>query len=399
MVISDGDRLLKIYDDLSTIQSLSTTTKDIFLKELSLPDSTTITLDTFQDLTLEMIAKAKLPLLTAYYKCRMIRRINEKIYIPSKGKLSDVLSGKTDKNSNEKFLIQRVKDVLDKPVIFMGNNEDEESELSLITTQEPIAPPNIVSPSEIVESSKMIDIGSCNSLHDIVYSIDKERMSSYTSNFEGFLEYITTLSTTIKNRMYSYLRDRLPTHRKDLSLSKHWVWKSFLSKLNLLSAMMIGSGHIVDCTALKFRKSADCLLSDRSNFVKVKESSCDGNYIVYDPSRTFIRVGAASVGMNKRWKGHEKASKRSSHTDRKSDFYKAYPSKDAVHQPESDEQKGFFDQLEQLIGVGFEKSNRDFIINLFEWSEEEELELSFLSCKDDNLTMPDKEYKHIVYFF
>ena len=55
---------------------------------------------------------------------------------------------------------------------------------------------------------------------------------------------------------------------------------------------------------------------------------------------------------------------------------------------------GVFQDLKQLVGIGFKRSNKANIVDLFEWSDFETKELSELTGRN---TIEEKKYRHIVY--
>ena len=67
--------------------------------------------------------------------------------------------------------------------------------------------------------------------------------------------------------------------------------------------------------------------------------------------------------------------------------------------PSEEEQLGNFQQIEQLIGIGIERTNLTTINELFDWSEEELLGLQHLKGVATRVTMGDKKYKHLCYLF
>ena len=58
----------------------------------------------------------------------------------------------------------------------------------------------------------------------------------------------------------------------------------------------------------------------------------------------------------------------------KSDFYQAYPNTNCTTEntPLFNKRRGVFEQLEQLLGIGFDKRKTDDAVNSFSWDTEEE---------------------------
>ena len=90
-----------------------------FLKNLNLPEDTQIDENTFNgpDLDIQKISTVKAGLLTAFYTVRSIDNIGDKLYIPTKGKVQQVIDGEKDKKSGGPFLIQLTYEIRNKPVI------------------------------------------------------------------------------------------------------------------------------------------------------------------------------------------------------------------------------------------------------------------------------------------
>ena len=85
--------------------------------------------------------------------------------------------------------------------------------------------------------------------------------------------------------------------------------------------------------------------------------------------------------------------------NRKSILYKSYPNDNCEEKnlPPKNHRKGTFLQLEQLMGIGFERQNMNEIVSLFSWDEEEKHELSLLKGINTRDTMNDKKYRHLCY--
>ena len=56
-----------------------------------------------------------------------------------------------------------------------------------------------------------------------------------------------------------------------------------------------------------------------------------------------------------------------------------------------------FQKLEQLIGIGLDRSKMNEIVGLFGWNEEKVFELDKLTVVSTRDTMTDKKYRHICY--
>ena len=108
----------------------------------------------------------------------------------------------------------------------------------------------------------------------------------------------------------------------------------------------------------------------------------DENYIICDNNRDIlIRSGMVEVGLLQRWKEHLAGSMLSTHITRASKFYTAYPN-DTCHQDnlcKDDLRLGLFQQVEQLVEIGFDREHLKESIDLFEWLKAEDKELDVLS--------------------
>ena len=107
----------------------------------------------------------------------------------------------------------------------------------------------------------------------------------------------------------------------------------------------------------------------------------------------------AASGLFRRWKEHYSASMICTHVHRASRFYTTYPNSncDDKNLRNIDSIKGKFQQLEPLIGIGFNRSKKEDINSYCSKSEEYELEL--LSISGKNQTLEDKKYRHLCYMF
>jgi len=137
----------------------------------------------------------------------------------------------------------------------------------------------------------------------------------------------------------------------------HWsvMWAG--KCLPQLSAIMVLFGHVKnDITCLDLNA---CLLADPSAFKKATTPTgkmMEGCYLYYDTNDgQWIRSGKA-VGSNfdKRHKEHSKGSELKDSISQKSKFYSSYPSR-SVNLHDNRARKGTFENLQQYIGVGYNK--------------------------------------------
>ena len=128
--------------------------------------------------------------------------------------------------------------------------------------------------------------------------------------------------------------------------------------------IMVVNKQMCEKGELKYKTAKESLLSHRINFIPSKSTDTetrqidlDGSYLGFDTVREeFIRAGAAETGMRKRWKEHVSASMLTTEANRKSVLYSLYPNENCEIEnlPKTSKQKGVFQQLEQLIGIGFD---------------------------------------------
>ena len=109
----------------------------------------------------------------------------------------------------------------------------------------------------------------------------------------------------------------------------------------------------------------ECILKSASVFCHANGDlgNLDGNYLFLDSIRgLLIRSGAAETGMRKRFGEHETASK--SPGDGNSRFYRKYPHADHLDQDPLFLRRGTFQQLTQLVSIGFKRENKKKLSNL-----------------------------------
>ena len=86
-----------------------------------------------------------------------------------------------------------------------------------------------------------------------------------------------------------------------------------------------------------------------------------------------------------------------SESNKLSKFYASYPNINCTNKNRPPEKivKGKFQQIVQLMGIGFDKRKMSDILNLFEWSNEEEEFINGLSMSGGHQN--NKKYKHLCY--
>ena len=126
-------------------------------------------------------------------------------------------------------------------------------------------------------------------------------------------------------------------------------------------------------------------------------TNLDGSYLFLHGS-SFIRAGAASRGFYNRYVQHKKASELGSEADRSSEFYLRFPHEEFLQNDPHGYRWGHFQHLTQMVGIGFQSTKKQKIVDLFEWEEFETNALASLSGAGDNGdSLVAKQYRHICY--
>ena len=125
-----------------------------------------------------------------------------------------------------------------------------------------------------------------------------------------------------------------------------------------------------------------------------------GSYLhIFSPEggvlQQWRRVGSAAVGLKKRGNEHIKNSLQKSDQNRDSIFYRTFPHKECERRKAA-EFEGYFQDLEQRVGISYNKDNLQNVIDLFYWSESTE---KFLEATKHKLTLTEKKHRMICYFF
>ena len=323
--------------------------------------------------------------------------------MPNKGKPTDVLAGITDRKTKGPFMIALAYQNRAKPII------------GTVPILPPIqTPPLFIQPPKVIKFQQNITqvdsttttlpwlVDCC--VHSVINLPALQLQANYTpASILHLNNHSKHVSYHLISRLPIFLQDRLPPSRPDLFPGSHWVWNSLRKQMKTIVTIMIVNKHVCDKDELKFKTENECLLSHRIHFNSSDSESLeydpDGSYIVYDKNReVFIRAGAAIMGIIKRWREHVSASMLTNDASRKSVLYKSYPNSRCT---EDDlplvKRKGEFEQLEQLIGISFDRRKMEKIVSLFEWNDEELFELNKLKGLNPKDTIIDKQYRHICY--
>ena len=208
------------------------------------------------------------------------------------------------------------------------------------------------------------------------------------------------LSYHLISRLPTFLEYLLPPTCPNLFPESHWVWNSLRKQMKAIVIIMIVNKQMCEKDELKYKTAKEFILSHCINFTpadstnaETRQNNLDGSYLGFDKVREeFIRAGAAETGTRKRWKEHVSASMLTTESNFKSVLYSLYLNENCATEnlPTTIQQKGVFQQLEQLIGIGFDRTKMKEIVSLFEWGDEEIYELQKLKGINARDTMDDK---------
>ena len=244
----------------------------------------------FTSASLQMFCHSKInvPLLSAFYRCRVQQELTDKIVLPTKGSLEKITAGEIDRKTNGPFLLQLCFDVRSLPV-----SVKKPIRIEVRTPVMEITPPTVVEflseVNEVDVDPVMIDWfeNAYNFFEIKAYDIN---MVENVGGWNKMSDYINVLSNKLMFRLYGFVKLRIPLHENDLMPGRHWVWTSFRSKVKKIATLMILNGHIIDYDVLKFSNEREVLLSDVSKFTSlntaVTSSDIDGNYVVVDKKGT-----------------------------------------------------------------------------------------------------------------
>ena len=155
-----------------------------------------------------------------------------------------------------------------------------------------------------------------------------------------------TLQKTLLFRFTYHVKRRI----EDKSKHNHWVMRWSRRNMAQVAGIMTLFNHVkkdLEC----MQDISSTLLGGKNQFVKVeeKESNLQGAYLYYDTNDgKWIRSGKVtrrSFGVR-----HAEHVKKSESKRTTSTLYSRYPSKNNEHRTS---RKGFFDNLEQCVAVGF----------------------------------------------
>jgi hypothetical protein len=169
--------------------------------------------------------------------------------------------------------------------------------------------------------------------------------------------------------------------------------KMILKQLHLvkrMSCIAVLCGQEVQ--GLEFSALFDSCLSSNPEVFPLVDDDPDGNsvwhgcYLTFDPNHhSLIRSGMTVQGFEKRWKQHVRASWLNDTKDNWRNIYLYYPHPGCDKQTQF--KRGTCDQLQQRIGVGFDNSHKSSVVELFEWSPEEEAHLGNLFLERDRVEL------------
>jgi len=194
-------------------------------------------------------------------------------------------------------------------------------------------------------------------VHQVIQALDPEDVISNSNHSNGIpqtsLDRADLLQKQLEQRLGRHCQVRIQNEKKRDHWSMMWAGKC----LPQLSAIMVLFGHVKNDLACLDLNA--CLLADPSVFKKATTPTgkiLEGCYLYYDQNdHKWIRSGKA-VGSNfaLRHEQHLKESKWKSSNSQKSEFYSSYPSRSVIL-ADNRARKGNFENLQQYIGVGYNK--------------------------------------------
>jgi hypothetical protein len=340
-----------------------------------------------QEVSVSDFTKFKTPELKAFIYVRSYIEINKKanseFQMPTKkGKVQDAEAGELNllsltfqlKNAPKVLKIpqeitassvsNRTLPDIEVPVILLGNNAAEEKK-----------------PSFFLSNNQWVG-KVCSSFKGIV----RVEPNVVESQVASFVE-VDHLYKILLLRLQQHLHLRVKDKTKHNNYSINW----FHANLPRFCAIAFLSTHIT--TDLRSTTRSDTLLghpSDtNSTFVNCENtpfSDLEGCYLYYDSSRfKWIRSGKA-VGsrhsnprrtFRKRHAEHKHEARSAKGKYSKSNFYSCYPSNELVGDSNNSRRRGFFENLVQYCGVGFDRDGDTTAIvseneddGIFTWSDD-----------------------------
>ena len=158
-----------------------------------------------------------------------------------------------------------------------------------------------------------------------------------------------TLQARLIARLAVHVQQRLPPTKHN-----HWCLLWFKKNIPIVSATMVVLNHVkFDLTCLG---GNDCLLSIQNNFrfASNSEGDLEGCYLYFDRNQSvWVRSGKVTGrSFTTRHDEHKKASK----NEHESQFYAWFPSNDGSGLTSNIERRGWFENLDQNVAVGIDRT-------------------------------------------
>ena len=353
---------------------------------------------TLKDATLEHLEKSKATLLQAFV--RVHRNVDSTETMARKGKAKEVRDKVRDK-TGKPLLLQTVFELRDSPVVW----EEPSAEQQVVPESSIVIPSPMVIPAsgarvvpdftvtdawhklaiEYIASIEILDTASAPSVNDVNLRTKK-------------------LSLLLLSRLERNLGQRLGISEDK---KNHWVWRFFCRNIPRIAALMIMSRHVRE--DMDSFGDNDCYLRPFTCFQPAtnSEAKLEGNYLYHDSERSiWVRAGSVTCrGFVVRHREHEKGALRQGSTNIKSEFYARYPHRESENAI-NPRRCGFFDTLEQYVGLGFNPSmkaeicntGKDEVLSLLSWSSRDLKEIGRVNFRGHR-TLQDKQYKMVGYAF
>ena len=189
------DAVLKLKEMINQVKDIS-----------SMDDSALL-----HEATLEMFEKIKAPLLSAFYKCRVLHDLKVKIPIPAKGNCKKINDGVLDKKTKGPFLIKLCHDIRNLHTIYETPEMPEK-----VTADMDIIPPYVVhfSTGQINTNTDDINNDWIQKVTSTLVNIDG-RLRVERCN-ESLVTYSKELSVKLLSRIHLFLKTRLPVSKEEL---------------------------------------------------------------------------------------------------------------------------------------------------------------------------------------
>jgi hypothetical protein len=306
-----------------------------------------------QEATLQLFSKATVQELKAFVFARSFKNIDESWKPPNKGKPEEAEAGADN-------LIKRAFDCHNKPIILekpsdaiavpssQATNNTRHSEATVVS----IEPSKAFFSNADQKASRFLSTHSW--VLQVLTALDPNGHCAKAPEIQepSLLQKADLLQTKLEQRLQFHCQLRI----KDKNKREHWCLQWSAKNFPQMAAIMVLFNHVkTDISCLDHNQ---CLLAGPTFFLKAtnREAHMEGCYLHFDSNNNeWIRSGKA-VGstFGQRNVQHKLASRLTSASSENSKFYHFYPSIEAAI-VDKRVKKGSFENLQQHVGVGFDK--------------------------------------------